>query len=462
MQLAQRIGDWRRFDRIRSKALAGAIESLILAGELLPGSRLPPERAFAKRLGVSRTLVVSAYALLRDAGWAESRQGSGTRVVRGVPGHVAATRRRTRSGNPMAGRVIDDKPVIDLSIAIAAPDPAWFNLSPGARTAMLQEYAYQPQGMATLREKIAARFCRQGIPTFPAQILVTTGAQQALSLLAQRYAAGQKALVEVPTYFGAIDCLRAAGATLLPVPVERRIGGPAEMARRVAAGDGDFVYVCPTVQNPTGITWSVSERRVFARAVAASGTLAVIDDSLSDLAFDGAPPTPALYASQAPIVTVGSLSKTLWGGLRIGWLRATDEIVAALASDRLVHDLGCSLVSSVIACDLLDRYDKLLHVRHLGLREQRDACAAALRRHLPQWRFEVPAGGLFLWVHLPRGDADAFAHLALEHGVRLTPGSGMYAGTAEPHRLRISYAATGDVWEEAAQRLAAAWHAFGE
>ena len=234
------------------------------------------------------------------------------------------------------------------------------------------------------------------------------------------------------------------------------------MTRRSADGDGGFAYVCPTVQNPTGLTWNVSERRAFARAVAASGALAVVDDSLSDLAFHASPPTPVYYAPQASIVTVGSLSKTLWGGLRTGWLRAGEDIVAALASDRLVHDLGCSLVSSAIACDLLDRYDKLLRTRHVALLAQRDACAAALRRHLPQWRFAVPDGGLFLWVRIPHSDADAFVRHALEYGVVLTPGSGMYAGPAEPGMLRVSYAAAGDVWEEAAKRLAAAWHAFRE
>jgi DNA-binding transcriptional MocR family regulator len=462
MQWTERLGDWRRFDRVQSKALAAAIESLIIAGDLLPGDRLPPERGFAERIGVSRTLVVSAYASLRDAGWVRSRQGSGTEVARGVPGHVAATRRPQRSGNPMTTRRTMDRTLIDLSIATAIPDPAWLTLSPGARTAMLQEYAYQPQGMLALRERIAARYDMAGIPTTPSQILVTTGAQQAISLIAQRYAAKQPVLMEVPTYFGAIDCFRAAGALLRPVPIERTGEGPQGMIRRIAAGEAALAYICPTIQNPTGLIWSVAERRAVVRAAAASETLLIVDDSLSDLAFHEAPPTPAMFRPDAPVVTIGSLSKTLWGGLRIGWLRAHEDIVTALAGDRLVHDLGSSLVSSAMACDLLDRYDALLAARRATLAAQRDACVRVLRERLPEWQFAIPQGGMFLWIGIPGGDAGRFVQHALEQKVVLTPGSGMFAGPGRPDMFRLSFAAGGPVWQEVADRLVAAWSAFRE
>ncbi|HYD80463.1 MAG TPA: PLP-dependent aminotransferase family protein [Paucimonas sp.] len=462
--LMERLGDWRRFGGVRSRALAAALEALILEGDLPAGTRLPPERRFADRLGVSRTLVVAAYTALRDAGWIASRQGSGSYVAKGPPGYAAATRRRQSMRNPMALRPGAGGAVIDLSLAAAMPDPAWLHLSPAARGEILTEYPYQPQGMPRLRERIAAHLSRQGVPSEPAQILVTGGAQQAISLLAARYGGnGRRVLIEEPTFFGAIDCLRAAGAELAPVPIERSAGGPAAMiAAMSAAGSGKFAmaYICPTVQNPTGTTWSAAERRALVRAAARSDTLLVIDDSLSDLAFHGAPPSPAHYDLDAPVATIGSLSKTLWGGLRVGWVRANAAIVAALTADRLTQDLGGSSINAAIACDLLDRYDALLKARRAALRRQRDAWIAALRRHLPEWRFTVPDGGMFLWVRLPHGNADDFVPLAREHGVLLTSGSVLTVrGTAE-NRIRISYAQPAPVWDEAARRLRAAWDAF--
>jgi len=204
----------------------------------------------------------------------------------------------------------------------------------------------------------------------------------------------------------------------------------------------------------------VAERRALAQAAARSGTLLVIDDSLSELAFQTAPPSPAHYCAGAPIITIGSLSKTLWGGLRIGWLHADEAIVAALVGDRLMHDLGGSTISSALACDLLDRYDALLPRRRVALQRQRDECIAALRRHLPAWQFSIPDGSMFLWVRVPGLDADAFMRHALTHGVLITAGSAMTVHGEASDYLRISYASTALVWEHVMQRLKQAWESF--
>jgi len=467
MNLIELLGNWQRFHKTRSRALGAAIEALILEGELPLGTAMPAERFFATQLGVSRTLVISAYAMLREAGWLASRQGSGTRIAKSPPGHVAATRRRKTMRNPVAARIDANDAVIDLSVACAVPDAAWLTLSPAVRGAVLTEHPYQPQGLLALRQRIASRLHHQGIPSEPSQILVTNGAQQAIALVTARYASeGRRVLVEQPTYFGAIDCLRAAGARLIPVNISqggnaaRSERGPRAMIDAVASGGADLAYVCPTNQNPTGLTWTASERRDLARAAARSGTLVVVDDSLSELGFHPVPPSPSHYCPHAPIVTINGLSKTLWGGLRIGWLRADDAIVSALAKDRLTQDLGGGTLSSAIACDLLDDYEKLLSGRCFALQRQRDACVAVLRQKLPQWQFVVPDGGMFLWVHVPGVDADSFARHALTFGVKITSGSAMMVQGAASEHLRISYAQTGLIWEHAAQLLKQAWESF--
>ena len=468
MNLIERLGNWQRFHKTRSRALGAAIEALILEGGLPLGTALPAERIFAAQLGVSRTLVISAYATLREAGWLTSRQGSATRIAKLPPGHVAATHKPKTTRNPMSASITVNDAVIDLSIACAVPDAAWLTLSPATRGAVLTEHPYQPQGLLALRQRIAARLCRQGITSQASQILVTSGAQQAIALLAARYASdGRHVLVEQPTYFGAIDCLRSAGARLVPVNIARVESAPHNertpraMIEAVAAGGADMAYVCPTNQNPTGLTWTASERRALALAAARSGTLVVIDDSLSELAFHPVPPSPAHYCTHAPIVTINGLGKTLWSGLRIGWLRADDTIVSALTGDRLTHDLGGGTLGSAIACDLLDHYDKLLNGRCVALQVQRDACIAALRQYLPQWRFAVPDGGMFLWVRVPGLDSDAFARHALTYGVLIAAGSAMTVEGGASEFLRISYAQTGVVWMHAAQRLKQAWESFG-
>ena len=457
--MIEQLENWRMHDRVQSRSLAAAIENLILTGCLVPDARIPSERDLAARLGVSRTLVAAAYGILRDSGWIAARRGSQTRVSKGLPDHVSSVRRAGGDSNPfLRGHSIPDQ-VLDAALATALPDPAWLQLSSAAHSSMLDAHPYQPYGLQALREQIASHYERTGVPTSPQQILVTNGAQQALALVARRFAPNKRVLIEEPTYFGTIATLRAADARLMPIDVQST-GGISALEQRVRAGCGELAFVSPTAQNPLGHVWSVHERQAVVRAASASDTLLVVDDTIAPLAFDGAPPTLAYYAPDAPIVTIGSLSKTLWGGLRIGWLRADEAIVSALAADRCVQDVGSGLLSSMLACELVRRYDALLPRRRETLRAQRDACIGALKRELPDWRFRVPEGGPFLWIELPQGDADLFVQCAARHGVLLTPGGKLRITSAPCRHVRLSYTLPATIWNEAAARLRRAWTEF--
>ena len=250
----------------RYAALATTLQGLILQGELLPGDRLPAERRLADQLGLSRSTVVAAYARLAEGGWVSARQGQGTSVCAGPPGHVASRKRRVALGSPALRRLStnEHETWIDFALATAVPDLAWLHPSAAAASLVLRESAYQPEGMLALRERIAARYSRQGLATTPDQILVCAGAQQAISLVAQQYLApGDSVLMETPNYFGAIDVLRSCGVHLAGIAVQAQARHAPAFTAALAQGRHKLAYVCPALHNPTGLSWSHAGRRAL-------------------------------------------------------------------------------------------------------------------------------------------------------------------------------------------------------
>ncbi|MFE0176919.1 PLP-dependent aminotransferase family protein [Streptomyces sp. NPDC059002] len=437
------------------RALAHGVRTLLLDGRVPLHTRLPAERELATALAVSRATVTAAYDVLREGGYARSRRGAGTwtELPEGQrPASVAAF----PAGDG----------VLDLAVAApGAPEPE-LTAALGAAAAMLAEHAptpgYHPYGIPELRAAVAERFTRRGLPTLPDQILITTGAQHALSLtLSLLGRPGDRVLVENPSYPNALDAIRGAGLRAVPVPVSEDgwDSGLVESSLRQAAPR--LAYLVPDFQNPTGNLMPREQRVRILETARATGTWLLIDETIADIALDGPPPAP--FASLAPhgageqVVTVGSLSKSHWGGLRIGWVRAGSRLVTELAMKRVPSDMATPVIEQLVALHLLRGMGDVLRERLPRLRAQRDALAASLARHLPEWRWQVPPGGLSLWVDLGRPVASALARAALDHGVRIEGGSrfGADPGTHE-HRLRVPYTLSADLLEQAAQRLAAA------
>lgn len=442
----------------RYAALATALQGLILRGELLPGDRLPPERQLAALLELSRSTVVAAYGRLADGGWVLARQGQGTTVSAGPPGHVAAARRQLRLGNPALRREAQGGAAwVDFALATAVPELAWLRPSDASASLVLRENAYQPEGMRALRERIAARYTRQGLPTTPEQVLVCAGAQQAISLVAQQYLApGDRVLLEAPNYFGAIDAFKGCGAVLCELPVQARAAHAPAFCKTLASGRHKLAYVCPSVHNPTGMSWSRSAGERLVRSAAQGSCLLLLDESLAELHFEAAArPLPAPRG--APIVHIGSLSKTLWAGLRIGWLRAPEPIIETLRRAKASADIACSALSSALACELLDRYDALLTPRRSQLQAQAEHMLAAMHELLPAWTARMPEGGLFLWAQLPAQgrDADAWVEAAAAARVKLTPGTAMSGTRAYTQHLRLAFTQAPAQALEGLRRLAA-------
>jgi DNA-binding transcriptional MocR family regulator len=413
--------------------------------------------------------VLSAYSALKSDGWLESRPGSGTWVCA-----KAAAQARQRSYDAVVSNSstlnllqIDDHEVIDF--AVGTPKPLsdlpreLYTLDSSVQTELLLERHYMPLGFPALRQAIAAYYTRRDVPTIADQILVTGGAQQAISLVASAYLQrGDSVLVENPTYFGALDVFRFAGARLAPVSVGPNHMNPAELRDRLPATGSRLLYLTPTYQNPTGAILPDRARREIAQLSDEFGVPVIEDHSLSELAIDDASPPPfiARYGAAANVITLGSLSKLFWAGLRVGWLRAPVGVVTKIARIKTAADLGSALVTQAIGAQLLQAVDEAKTIRRAQLAARRDLLAQLLREALPDWHFELPKGGLFLWVRLPGYDSRQFAQAAARHGVALTPGPLFAADDSFVEYLRIPYLLDEDRIRLGVERLAEAWQAF--
>jgi len=433
LALADLLGHWPTADGPLYRLLATRIARLADTGELPAGLRLPAERDLAAALSVSRNTVTAAYQVLRDEGMAESRQGAGTRIVphRTTPAAVH------RANGFFAGLLEDSVVEADLSLAAVdcAPQVAAALSEPetvltrAERAALTGTSGYFPYGLPELRAAIAGHLTqRLGLAADPPQVIVTTGGQQAIDLLIRcEVLPGQPVAVEDPTFPGVLDALHRAGARVIGIPAGHGLD-PERMEHVVRTHRPAMVYLIPTHHNPTGLVMPAAHRQHVARLAAAHpDTLFVDDMTLAELPLGDRPPPLPLAAfgpGQPNLVSVGSLSKLYWGGLRTGWIRASHGVISRLAAAKAAADLGSSAFQQAIVAALLCRqHEVIAKWRSEWLRDRHDALAGALRSLLPGWSWPEPEGGLTLWVRMPGPvDSSAFAQAALRRGVAVVPG----------------------------------------
>ncbi len=433
-------------------ALASRLRLLVGDGRLPVGVRLPAERELAAALRLSRATVAAAYRRLREDGWADARQGSGTwtRLPAG-PEQGAWVPMPAEAG------------VVDLAHA-SPPAPSQV---PAAYTAALAElprllpgHGYHPQGLPELRARIAERYALRGLPTTAEHVLVTAGALHGVAVASEVLVGrGERVLVEHPTYPNALDAIRRTGGR--PVPVAVSADDPEAVARdmhRAARQTSPKVgYLMPDFQNPTGLLLDEPARRRLAVGLEQTGVVALVDETLVDLGLDVVPPAPfAALTRPGLTVSVGSMSKAFWGGLRIGWLRAEPELVRRFATAAARSHLSGPVLEQLAACHLLDGAETVLPARRDVLRIQRDTLVSALRQHLPGWQVRVPAGGLVLWCGLPAISSTSLVAAASGRGLRLAPGPLFGTGHAFDDRLRLPYTQSAEVLDRAVVLLAAA------
>ncbi|MFP5364974.1 MAG: PLP-dependent aminotransferase family protein [Thermoleophilia bacterium] len=302
------------------------------------------------------------------------------------------------------------------------------------------------EGDPALRALLAERFCVRGLSCASGDVLVTTGSQQALALLAAVLLdPGDAVLVENPSYLAALQCFGFAGARLVPVPCDEDGLEPEALPALIAEHRPKFLYVVPSFQNPTGRTLPAARRARVAEIAAEHGLWIVEDDPYGELRYDGEPLAPigAQPGARDRTVTISSLSKVLAPGLRIGWLRAPEAILRPLAIAKQAADLHTSTVDQIAARTSLEAADLDTHIARLcgEYRRRRDALLGGLAGALPAGStFNRPEGGMFVWARLPAGwDAGELLRRALRHDVAFVPGLAFFAREPDERTLRLSF-----------------------
>ena len=461
--LAKTLGGFPRGDGPLYQQLGRAITLAVERGDLLPGIQLPPERTLAHSLKLSRTTVVQAYARMREAGTIESRHGSGTWVRRAgktawpspQESEVSSAFRRNVVFRSLVERASD---AISFVSAHLPPLP---EVNEAANTVARRGAAgldrgegYFPMGLPALRQAVARHFARGGLPTREDQVLITCGAQQAISLVAGLLVArGESVVTEDPTYIGAIDVLVSAGARVLA------LAGAAEdldldRLRALMAMRPRLVYLVPSFHNPTGGLMPERTRHAVARLAEELQVPVVEDNSLADLGLAGdAPPPIAAYAGNAPVLTIGSLDKLFWAGLRAGFIRGPEAWIARLGRFKALSDLGGPLFSQAMAALLLDHVPAAAKARRREVTTKLALLTKLLGKHLPTWTWKKPEGGLLLWARMPAGDADELAQIAARHGVALVPGSANSPDHRFADHVRLPIVADAVTMKEGIARL---------
>jgi DNA-binding transcriptional MocR family regulator len=320
------------------------------------------------------------------------------------------------------------------------------------------------EGVPELRAALAERSLERGVRVGAEDVLVTTGSQQAISLLGTVLVdPGDAVLVEEPSYLAALQSFAFAGARVVAVPCDENGLDPEALPALIAEHDPKLLYCIPNFQNPTGRTIPAA-RRVQIGEIAAEHDLVIVeDDPYGELRYEGerVPSIAAGEAGASRTVAVSSLSKVLAPGLRIGWLSAPPELLRALVIAKQAADLHTSTADQLIAARCLAAPELAGHVERLCVAygERRDAMLGGLAAALPAGsEFNRPHGGMFVWARLPEGaDATALLHTALEHRVAFVPGAPFYAAGPDPRTLRLSFTthAPGDI-AEGLRRLAEA------
>lgn len=465
--LASLLGGWRGIGAAPAYlALADRIRLLVLDGRLALGTRLPAERELAAHLSLSRTTISAAYAELRDSGYLESLRGSGS-VVR-LPGRGAV---------PL--ETIAPPEFLDFSKATMPAVPAVAAAAERAAALLpsyLGESGFDPIGLRALRQALADRFTARGLPTDADELMITVGAQHAIGLLARTLLArGDRALVESPTYPHASDALRHNGARLVPVAVTTDEGwDELSLEQAFQRTSPTLGYLMPDFHNPTGRSMSPELRERTAALAAQQGTTLIADETMGELGFAESPVGGRLTlpfaasagagagaGAQARIVTVGSVGKTVWGGLRVGWIRADRELIQRVARLRYSSDLGTPILDQLIVLDLLGDYDAILADRRAYLLAGRDHLLTRLRERLPEWTLPKPDGGLTLWVNIGAPISSQLALAARDEGLVIAAGPRFGMNGVFERFLRVPYSHPPELIDRAVDALAAAWNGVG-
>jgi GntR family transcriptional regulator/MocR family aminotransferase len=471
-----------------TKALYDELRQSILRGHLQPGTRLPSTRALAEERGVSRNTVVNAYEQLLAEGYVEARVGSGTCVARSLPDDLLTVWRTgaspVRTGEDhrphhalsRRGKLLSSHPGRPLSVprrphafesglpdAAAFPFRTWTRLMARQwRRPSYELLSYgDPAGYRPLREAIAAYVrAARAVRCEAEQVFIVSGSQQALDLTARLLIdPGDVALIEDPGYPGARVALSAAGASLVPLPVD--VDG-ADITRAARAKKARLVFVTPSHQYPLGVTLSLRRRLALIEWANQNGAWIVEDDYDSEFRYRKKP-LPSLQGLDAAgrVIYLGTFSKTLFPSLRLGFVVLPPELVEPFRRARSVVDGHSPVSEQAVLAEFIAGGHFARHIRRMRVlyEERQSVLVEAARRDLGGLLDVRPLdGGMHLVGWLPEGVDDvAVAEAAAERGVHVFPLSRCAIGKSQRRGLLLGYAALTPVQiREGVRKLAAA------
>lgn len=451
--LSRLLGQWRGEGTTEAtyRLLARALRMLIIDGRVGLGVRLPGERELAHAIGVSRTTLTAAYAQLRDEGYLVSRRGSGS-VTHLPGGRAAAAEIADQSG---------ETPFIDwTAAALPAPAGLWHAYEEALRRlpAWLSGIGYEALGLPCLREAIARDYARRGCPTRPEQIIVTSGAQNGLTLVLRALTGpGDRVAVDHPTYHNALGAISRNSCQPVPVGLPEAGWDLDAMDAAFRQAGPRFAYLMPDFHNPTGRLMNERDRRDLVGIAARTRTPLLIDETMVETGLGSAVPLPV--AAHDPeghiVISLGSVSKRYWGGLRIGWIRASEQRIAELGRLRAILDMATPVLEQLAVTVMLER-DSGADERRAIMLMRCEKLIGLLADALPHWRTSVPEGGLAIWAELPRPEASAVAAMAQSLGLRIAPGPRFAVDGAFERFVRLPFTLSEPDLERAVEQLAQA------
>lgn len=461
----------------------------ILTGALQENAKLPSTRGMATDLGVSRTTVSSAYAELEVEGLIYTRLGSGTYVAPGVERILRDKGRETSLEQwPFWQQrlVLDASPTSSRggrTVTLASSVEGTISFAPGIgakevypikgflravqdvlRRDGSEAMCYgEAEGYQPLRATVSHILSSQGMPTYPEDVLITSGSQQAIALVANLLLrAGDAVLLENPTYSGATMVFGALGARLVGIPVDEE-GMEVESAERLLRKTHpSLIYTVPTFHNPSGTCLSTSRRHQLIQLAEAYNVPVVEDDFAGDLRYDGpSKPTLRTIDPGGIVIYIGTFSKVLMPALRTGYIVASGPVLDLLRERKQMTDLGTSnLIQRALETYVtVGRYESYLNRAKRIYRVRRDAMAAAIAKHMPEETTWIsPHGGLFIWLRLPEDvSADDLYPMAVQEGVSYAPGSLFFHDREDSPYMRLNFTLhPPDQIEEGIERLARA------
>lgn len=435
------------------------IQSKIMNGEWSVGTRIPAQRDLAKKFQVNRSTIVYALGELTADGLIESKVGKGTTVVNNTWSLLASTpppdwNSYVKSGSYQPNiQIIQDinkaetnPKIIRLGTGELSPEllPAEKMQQMFQRGSRMFSLGYsEPKGSIHLRELLSEYLKAKGIIASPSSILIVSGGLQALQLISLGLLhRGSTILLETPSYLNSVHVFQSAGMNLFGIPMDHEGLLTDSLGRFKRQHNGALLYTIPSFHNPTGVLMSAN-RRIDLLNVCTKERLPIIEDDVyGDLWFDRSPPAPLkAIDNQGLVLYMGSMSKTVGPGLRIGWIVGSEPVIDRLSDIKMQTDYGSSSLSQFAVAEWLSSglYEEHIKKIRVELKRRRDFTIAILHKHfhdLATWN--IPEGGFYIWLSIQKQiSIRKLFEKALNEGILLNPGN-VYDRNDQQH-LRLSY-----------------------